>query len=230
MRVWVTRARPGADETAQRLTALGHDPLVVPVLAVRELEPQIELSGVAALAFTSRNGVAAFARLNPERALPVFTVGDATAQAAREAGFGDVRSAHGDVNALAALLAEEVPALNGAVLHAGAREPAGDLPGLLAGRVNLRTVALYETAAADPADALARLDTLDAVLVHSPKAGRRLAAVLDPDAAGHLSFACISPAAAEPLAEGGFKKLHAARFPDEGHLLKLLAEPLIETP
>lgn len=230
LRVWVTRARPGADETAERLTGLGHDPLVAPVLEVRELSPAIDLDGVAALAFTSRNGVAAFARLSPERRLPVFTVGDATAEAARAAGFADVRSAGGDVVAIAALIGRHAPELDGVVLHAGAREPAGDLPGLLAGRARLRAVALYETVDADPADALARLDALDAALVHSPKAGRRLAALLDPADGARLSFACISPAAAEPLAERGFKKLHAARFPDEDHLLKLLAELPIETP
>jgi len=92
-RVWVTRAEPGAARTAVRLTALGFEPLVAPVLAIRPLSPAIDLTDIAALAFTSVNGVAAFAARTPERDRPVFTVGDATAQAARDAGFTDVRSA-----------------------------------------------------------------------------------------------------------------------------------------
>ena len=42
--------------------------------------------GVAALAFTSINGVSAFAELSDRRDLPTFCVGDATADAARELG------------------------------------------------------------------------------------------------------------------------------------------------
>ncbi|WP_415491802.1 uroporphyrinogen-III synthase, partial [Brevundimonas diminuta] len=40
---------------------------------------------------------------------PVFAVGDATAEAARAAGFADVRSAAGDIHALARLIAAEAP-------------------------------------------------------------------------------------------------------------------------
>ena len=50
-RIWVTRAQPGADATAERVRALGHDALVAPLLAVRALpDVQVDLSGVAALA------------------------------------------------------------------------------------------------------------------------------------------------------------------------------------
>ena len=84
-RVWVTRAEPGASRTAARLGALGFEPVVAPLLTIRTLTPVIDLSGVAALAFTSVNGVTAFAALNADRDKPVFAVGDATAEAAREA-------------------------------------------------------------------------------------------------------------------------------------------------
>ena len=93
-RVWVTRAQPGADRTADRLLALGYVPVVLPLLALEAIfQPNPDLSDVWALAFTSRNAVTAFAPLTPDRALPVFAVGDATAEAARAAGFADVRSA-----------------------------------------------------------------------------------------------------------------------------------------
>src|SRR5690606_27759634 len=83
-RVWVTRAEPGAGRTAERLAALGFEPMVVPLLAIRPLPcPPPDLTGMAALAFTGRNGVDAFAALTAERGLPVFAVGDATAERAR---------------------------------------------------------------------------------------------------------------------------------------------------
>ena len=194
MRVWVTRAQPHADETAARLRALGHDPLVAPLLEVRPLPTPIELEGVAALAFTSRNGVAAFAARTSQRGWPVFAVGDATAAAARAAGFTRVRSAAGDVDALAQLIARE--GVDGVLLHPGAAEPAGDLAGALAG-VEMRSVALYETVMLPPvAEAVAAWPELGAVLIHSPRAARALAAAaLSPGP----RVLCISSAAAEPL-------------------------------
>ena len=85
-KIWITRAQPAAELTAQRVRALGHEALVAPLLAVRTLpDVSIDLAGVAALAFTSANGVRAFADLSGERSLRVFAVGAATAQAAAAA-------------------------------------------------------------------------------------------------------------------------------------------------
>src|SRR5204863_98418 len=81
---------------------LGHDAVVLPLLAVRVMpDISVDLHGVAALAFTSANGVRAFADASGERSLKVFAVGAATALAARQAGFKSVLSADGDVEALA---------------------------------------------------------------------------------------------------------------------------------
>ena len=41
-RIWITRAQPGADVTAERVRALGHDALVLPLLAVR-VTPDVEV-------------------------------------------------------------------------------------------------------------------------------------------------------------------------------------------
>src|SRR5690606_4212312 len=75
-RVWITRAQPGAARTADRLTALGLEPVIAPLLAIRPLEqPEPDLGGVDVLAFTSPNGVAAFCALTARRDRPVMTVG-----------------------------------------------------------------------------------------------------------------------------------------------------------
>jgi hypothetical protein len=127
-RVWITRAQPGASRTAARLRDMGFTPLIQPLLAVETLSPPVpDLDRFAALAFTSRNGVAAFAALTSRRDRPVFAVGDATAQAAREAGFVAVRSASGDLTALARRIAAELS--DAALLAPQAETPAGDLAG-----------------------------------------------------------------------------------------------------
>jgi uroporphyrinogen-III synthase len=224
VRVWVTRTLPGAEATAARLKAAGHDPLVSPVLAVRELSAEIDLTGVAAIAFTSPNGCRAFAALaKGGRGLPVFAVGNMTAEAARTAGFDEVMSAKGDVGALAAMIESECDPVSGDVLVPCAKEPAADLAGLLNARgFRARRIVVYETVPAEPTEALAALSSLGAALVHSPKAARRLAELVAPSAAPKLLFACISEAAAAPLRHAGHEIVRSSPFPDEAGLLKLL--------
>ena len=78
--VWITRAEPGASGTAARAAALGFDPRVVPLLELADLAVAPEdLEGGGPLAFSSANGVRAFARLSTRRAGPVYVVGPATA-------------------------------------------------------------------------------------------------------------------------------------------------------
>ncbi|QTC87630.1 uroporphyrinogen-III synthase [Brevundimonas pondensis] len=221
-RVWITRAQPGAARTAARLTARGFTPVVVPLLTIRPLPDALktapDFATVNALAFTSPNGVEAFAALTPAlRDRPVFAVGDATAEAARDAGFANARSAAGDIHALARLIA--ATSIKGLILAPGAREPAGDLPALLpACQIQrLPVYAAEETGAVPPAD-------FDAVLLHSPRAARALAACLDPDAARNRLVVCISPAAAVPLQGLSFTEIRTADAPDENSMLTALGK------
>lgn len=188
------------------------------MLAIRPI-PQAapDLTGIAGLAFTSANGVAAFAALTPDRSRPVFTVGDATAEAARVAGFVQVRSANGDLNRLAALLMAQGLEV-GPLLVPGAREPAGDLPSLLDGRVEATALAVYEaveTWTSPP-------DVFDAILIHSARAGQALAA-LGPFAG--QTAAALSAAAAAPLGDRSGLEIRLAPTPDETALLAALGNP-----
>jgi uroporphyrinogen-III synthase len=192
--------------------------MVAPLLAIRPL-PQgpPDLTVITTLAFTSANGVAAFAALTPDRTRPVFTVGDATAQAARAAGFARVQSAGGDLDRLAALLLAQGPGI-GPLLVPGAREPAGDLPALLQDRIEARALPVYEaveTGATPPTD-------FDAVLIHSARAARALAA-LGPFA-GQTAIV-LSAAAAAPLGDRADLEIRLAPTPDEAALLAALGNP-----
>jgi uroporphyrinogen-III synthase len=220
MRIWITRAEPGASRTAEKLKALGHEPVVAPLLEVHALPVAVDLDGVAALAFTSANGVRAFAERSASRSLPVFAVGDATAAAARKAGFCEVASAEGDLDALADLIAAHAAGLKGTVLAPGPREPAGDLPRALAAQgITARALPLYETLPVFPKG----MGPVDAVLIHSPKAAERLAVVLG-EKTGPAAY-CISPAAAAPLSGRPFARIEWAARPDEDSLLALLPKP-----
>ena len=126
-------------------------------------------------------------------------------------------SAGGDLERLAALLLTQ-GAGAGRFLVPGAREPAGDLPVLVRGHIEARALAVYEAVETDaPAP-----DAFDAVLIHSARAGRALAA-LGPFA-GQAAVA-LSPAAAEPLGDRSGLDIRLAARPDETALIESLGKP-----
>jgi uroporphyrinogen-III synthase len=223
--IWITRAEPGAAATAERVRALGHEAVMAPLLAVRTLPPtEVELTGVAALAFTSANGVRAFADACVDRSLKVFAVGAATAHVARSVGFKSVLSADGDVDALADGIAMRRGELKGVVLHPGAAEPAGDLAGALARfGVEARRLILYETTPVKLDKAtLAALTRSDTVLLHSPKAAEVLARVLRTNPAPQMRALGLSKAVLKPLARCDLAVKACPPFPMEAALLNLI--------
>src|SRR6201996_6099704 len=112
MRLLVTRPEPDAERTAAVLRARGHEVLVSPLLRIEPLpDAAIGPGPVAALLVTSANvapAIAAHARFAQLRLLPLFAVGDRSAEALRAAGFADVTSAQGDVGDLATLAASRI--------------------------------------------------------------------------------------------------------------------------
>lgn len=223
--VWITRAEPGATQTADRVAAMGHRPLVAPLLRIETLPGvQIDLTGVAAIAFTSGNGVRAFAQACARRDIRVFSVGAGTTAAAKAAGFKAILSAEGDVGALAGRIAARKAELRGLVLHAGAAEPAGDLVGALTAEgMEARSLALYDSVViAPPPDLLDQLDDIDVALLHSPKAARALAKLLRGKTPARLRLLCLSAAVARPVARTKAQEVVRAPFPIEAALLNLL--------
>lgn len=219
MRIWVTRTEPGASQTADALRRAGHEPVVQPVLVYQALPgASVDLSGAAAIAFTSRNAVEIFAALSGRRDLPVFVPGEGTAAAARDAGFTEVSSAAGGAAELTELIALAAP--SGPVVWPAVTEPAGDLVELLAANgVACLCQPIYETvAAAGPAPA-----DIEAVIVHSPKGASVIAERLSPSAARAITAYAISAAAAAPLRELPFKRVAVAPRPSETALLDLIA-------
>ncbi|MCA3369726.1 MAG: uroporphyrinogen-III synthase [Roseomonas sp.] len=97
--ILITRPEPGSAESARAVAALGWEAVLAPALTLTAL-PFKAPHHCQAIIITSR----AAARALPLVALPVIAVGEATAAEARARGFGDVRAAAGDAQALAALI------------------------------------------------------------------------------------------------------------------------------
>ena len=235
MRVLVTRPKEDSQALADALRDRGHEVLLQPLLVItpEPLERPLDLAAVQALLVTSANGVRALAAAltgaSARRDLPVFAVGDATAQAARDAKFAEVTSAGGDVEDLARLVAERLDPAAGPLFHGAASLVAGDLKGRLeAAGFTIERRVLYR---AEPVPALsAEIEAawiqggIDAALFFSPRSAESFAATVrarDLAAAASLCHALsLSPAVAEILEQLPWASVRTAEQPTTEALLK----------
>jgi uroporphyrinogen-III synthase len=203
-------------------------PVIAPVLTITPQPGPIDVDGIAALVFTSANGVEQFAARVADRHLPAFCVGAMTAEAAQRAGFS-AHSAGGDVGALAALVAAHLRPEDGPLLHVRGRHAAGDLAGRLAAAgFETRAAEVYlqsPAAIAGEAQALLAAGVVDAVAVFSPRSaqhfGRQAAAEGWP--LGHAAAVALSLAAAAPLDALGFGRRIVAEAPTRDGMIAALA-------
>jgi uroporphyrinogen-III synthase len=234
VRLLVTRPAEDAAPLAALLRDRGHEPVLEPLMSVRFLPDALpDLDVVAALLFTSANGVRAFAAASPRRDLPAYAVGERTAATLAEAGFAAIETAEGDAAALARLVAASRRPESGTLLHIAGTEVAGDLTGALgAAGFTIRRAVIYEVAAAEVLSAPVRADLaaakIDGVLLFSPRTARIFAALLAKAGlaeSGRLLTAwCLSPAVVEALAESPIRNRYAAERPNQEALLALIGD------
>lgn len=126
-RVLILRERDEAMRTAEALEARGHQPLILPLEAARPLDQGPPQGAFAGFAVTSARAVPALARHFPADPRPVFAVGERTGEAARTAGFLDVRVAGGTAPDIARLAAAAGLSVGTALLYAAGRTRTGTL-------------------------------------------------------------------------------------------------------
>ena len=93
MRLLVTRPADQAEQTAQKLRALGHWPIVAPVLEVAPTGAPLPEGAFDIVLATSVQALAGFSPTSEHLALPLACVGEKTANAARTAGFSVLHAA-----------------------------------------------------------------------------------------------------------------------------------------
>jgi uroporphyrinogen-III synthase len=225
LRVAITRASPDAEGTAERLKAMGAAPVIAPLLTIVPRAFNANVEDAQALLLTSAAGARAFPGERSAHAKPVFTVGDATADAARAAEFTDVRSADGDVGALAALVKDALHPSAGKLIHICGEHVAGDLAGALAAAgfsVERRIAYAARTATQIPS---ALLQPLDVVLFHSARAAETFVRLGAPNAE-QLTAACISATVASAASYARWGRIVVATAPREDALLRAALAPV----
>jgi uroporphyrinogen-III synthase len=231
MQALITRPLEDAQPLADLLRARGVATTIEPLLEiVPRAEAEIDLAGVQALLFTSANGVRAFAAKSSRRDIPVLTVGDGSAAAAREAGFTTVAAAGGDVEALAKLVIDTIDPKAGALFHGAASALAGDLQGRLeAAGFTLRRAVLYDAKTATAFSPETRMNLtlggVDMVLLFSPRTARTFAELwrgAEQPSLARTTALCLSAAVAREIGEMGWQKVAVAEKPDQPSMLGLV--------
>jgi uroporphyrinogen-III synthase len=243
MAVLVTRPQPDGDATAADLRARGFEVLLAPML---RFEPVAfrddEDAAYGAVIVTSAN---ALRGLIPHLAgsrllkLPLFAVGEHTASAARDAGFGNVLPANGGAVALrdlvlASVKSKELKKASTLLYLAGA-----DLARDLAGELGERgfTVVTHTTYRMSPVSSLPpetreafAANQVEAVLHYSRRSAR---AFLEAVRAGGVEISalaipqcCISAAVASVLRDAGATQVMVAASADENALFEALDRAL----
>jgi len=250
MRVLVTRPDPDGSRTAEKLVALGHDPVRMPLFETRltatpdDLPPAANIAGLIA---TSARALVLFERggqtANRLRDVPFHAVGPATAAAARKAGFGDVREGGGTAEALArSAIAQHRndPAGGGrgdadgsrAMLYlAGTPRTATIEDAFAAAGHPLMVLPCYQMTEISYSTDFIKSDILspapDLVLLYSANAAWRLATLFTARELGKaldsVRFVCLSPAIAMELPEGWRTRTITAERPDEDSMLASVA-------
>jgi uroporphyrinogen-III synthase len=243
MAVLVTRPQPDGEATAADLRKRGFEVLLAPML---RFEPVAfrddEDAAYGAVIVTSAN---ALRGLIPHLAgsrllkLPLFAVGEHTASAARDAGFGNVLPANGGAVALrdlvlASVKSKELKKASTLLYLAGA-----DLARDLAGELGERgfTVVTHTTYRMSPVSSLPpetreafAANQVEAVLHYSRRSAR---AFVEAVRAGGVEISalaipqcCISAAVASVLRDAGATQVMVAASTDENALFEALDRAL----
>ena len=234
MAVLVTRPEPDNGATAATLRARGFEVLLAPMLRFEALAFQDDADAhYDAVIVTSANALRGFERHPSGRRLlelPLFAVGEHTADAARHAGFGHVIAAHGDVVALrdavlAGVKAKQVKKA-GTLLYL-----AGDLGERGFTVVTHTTYRMIPVAELPPAAREGFAANQVAAVLHYSRRSARAFLQAARTAGVEISAlaipqCCISEAVASVVRDAGATQVLTASRPDENALLEALMRAL----
>jgi uroporphyrinogen-III synthase len=232
MRLVVTRPQADGERTAAALRARGHEVLLAPLMQVEPVAADLS-GGWGGVIITSANVASAVAdhlARKTLRDLPLFAVGQRSAEAARHAGFTDVTSAGGDVRDLVRLIAERHVDATAPLLYLAGEDRAADLVGeLVMHGIAAEMAVVYRAVTAPfPLELTAALQAgeVDAVLHFSKRSAKNyIAGAVQAGIAGpalSVRHICLSAQIAAPLVDAGAGRIAIAPRPDEAALIASL--------
>lgn len=225
MRLLVTRPEADAARTAAVLRARGHEVLVAPLLRVESLRADFgePFDAVLMTSANAARAIAAHPRIGELVALPCLTVGDRSADAARESGFRRVESAGGSQADLVRLATQRYA--SGRLLYLAGEDRAGDLASELPNH-SVETAVIYRAVPLEKLPAEITATALDGALHYSRRSAVTLLRLAEPAGALNVALSlahyCLSAEVAAPLREAGAPRVAVAASPTESALMTLL--------
>lgn len=231
MRVLITRPEADAERTAERVRALGHEPVLVPLIRIVPTGATLPAARPDAVLATSRNAVGAIGGgTGLAESVPFFAVGAQTAAAARAAGFRRVVEGGGTAAELAETIRGTVP-LGARLLYVAGRPRKPHLESALSGDYVVDVVELYRSvpAATLPSGARSALtgDVGPLAIMHASRHAAEVFVRLSEEAgagarARDALHLVVSEDAAEPLRRAGCREIRVAVRPTPDALPDLL--------
>ncbi len=209
-RILILRPEPGASATAARASALGLEPIIIPLFNITPVawEPRDAECFDAVMMTSAQAARFGGPALALYAQLPLYAVGAETAAAVRVAGFATVRVGGGDVTRLLTIIADDG---HRRIVHfAGAQHRPSAHPALTIARHIVYTA----TAIAPPP----KLPTAEIILLHSARAAGQLAQIIPQTERGVRRIVPLSQAVADAAGDG-WAGVHIAPEPHDDALL-----------
>ena len=235
MRILVTRAIAQTQQTAAKLTKLGHECVISSLVKVEyqtnlRIQPE-DLAGIAVTSARAIEGLQQLPNFTKLSHLPLYCVGDNTASLGKEVGFQQVYSAHEDVIALFDLIRSKYVANSGSILYATSVNRTGNLKKkLIQVGIPTKLSIVYKTDYLEgfPEKVASEIENgnIDAILIYSKNGCSALVNALkqlNPQNIKHIRFYAISQNATVPLNMLGPVNVFWPAIPNEDSLLKLLS-------
>ncbi|MFN7104534.1 MAG: uroporphyrinogen-III synthase [Pseudorhizobium sp.] len=240
MRVLVTRPEEAARRTAAKIAALGHQAVLLPLMAA-EHHPQAALNALrqphAAVAITSAETARVLRTLgealHPYLQDNLFAVGDATADALRATGFTSVLAAEGTGASMVERFLPQLRQLTSPhpllYLAGQPRSPVFEEDLKVAG-IPVATIVSYTMTPLPVSDdafaAALKTPPVDAVLLYSKETAKRFFELMgrpeDLNILARLRILCLSDNVAQAVPNALKDHVATALRPDEDSLLALL--------
>jgi uroporphyrinogen-III synthase len=235
MAILVTRPEPDNETTAAALRAKGFAVLLAPMLRFEPVafhdDPDARYGAVIVSSANALRAIEADLAGSRLLALPLFAVGERSAEAARRAGFGDVAVRDLIVASVRAKTLKKASTL----LYLAGADLAGDLAGELGERgFSVVTHTTYrmmpvQNLPQEAVDAFAA-NAIEAVLHYSRRSARAFvdavrAAGVEISALA-IPHCCISDAVAQVVRDVGATRVLVARSPDESGVFEALDRAL----
>jgi uroporphyrinogen-III synthase len=228
MKLLITRPVEDAEPLAEKLEGLGHEAVIVPLLAILPRDGVV----LPALMFqatcvSSANGLVAKADLTSLHHIPFFAIGPQSALEARRQGFDHVHDKGGNVEGLVRTMCKSLKPENGPVLYLSGAETTGDLEGKLKAQgFTVSRIVVYDASPCTVTELPTLIAGADGVLLYSPRTAKLWAAQVKAasvlEQVETMQHFCLSANVAANLPQGWVKRI--SRSPDENGMLTLLEQ------